>query len=762
MGFRKFFNREPHMMKRFLITSIFLAVSFSAYAEPVDLTRSPLFVKKGFSAEWTRALPKDPSWMIFPPSIDGRRSVRIQEIDSVVAERYFLSFHRYQPAAFTFVTSFEIPAHAFNRDRPYGIYLAQIGVNWEIFLNGESIRREIYIGNDGLIRTSKNLRDIIVYIPPRLLKEGTNILTIKIIGDPAYRETGLYLSGDYLVDDYDNLIRKNSEMLPMILIFIYLFIGIYHIFLFLKRTAEKYNLFYGLFSVTLFSYILSRSHTIYKYIPDTTLITRIELASLFLLIPFISAFFDILLRSRIGMMTKVYTVFCGICVIIGTTAPLPAAIDILFVWQISALFVMPYIFVSVVFKEYITQIRTVRSALSQPARFPTLKAAILSLITSVTGNLVAGTIVIVTCGVFDIIDALFFNSGIAVLKYGFLVFIVGITLILAKRFQSIFIKVEELNESLQQKIGELNNVNRALTASESRYRLLVDGSQEIIFTLDEQWRFIDANKAIRSIMDYSSGVKGTPFTDLVHEETESLSRVKRFVIEQLERVTRTREPVQFKMRFNVRDDEPREMVVRFEYLDVEGRSEIIGKISEVIENRLLRYFQGEQQTYRIGNYLLTVEELSYRITENLARFIDNREIMLIRIALREIIINAIEHGNLEITFDDKTRALADGNYFHFIESRRTDPRFHNRVVDIDYHLDNDKVTYIIRDQGKGFDYSKILRENRANDEMLTHGRGISMAQNLFNTINFSNHGTQVTLVKLFNVNEDQSSEQKSS
>ncbi len=71
---------------------------------------------------------------------------------------------------------------------------------------------------------------------------------------------------------------------------------------------------------------------------------------------------------------------------------------------------------------------------------------------------------------------------------------------------------------------------------------------------------------------------------------------------------------------------------------------------------------------------------------------------------------------------------------------------------IDYSMDAQKVSYMIADAGDGFDHKKILHENpvNVNEEMLAHGRGILMAKNCFDEINYNDKANQVTLVKHFN------------
>ena len=52
---------------------------------------------------------------------------------------------------------------------------------------------------------------------------------------------------------------------------------------------------------------------------------------------------------------------------------------------------------------------------------------------------------------------------------------------------------------------------------------------------------------------------------------------------------------------------------------------------------------GNGNSYLIGNYIYIVGEIAYRLTRNLKKYLAGSEVNILRIALREMIFNAIEH-----------------------------------------------------------------------------------------------------------------------
>ena len=128
-----------------------------------------------------------------------------------------------------------------------------------------------------------------------------------------------------------------------------------------------------------------------------------------------------------------------------------------------------------------------------------------------------------------------------------------------------------------------------------------------------------------------------------------------------------------------------------------------------------------------------------------------REVTFLRIALREMVINAIEHGNLGVTFEEKCNAMETDTYFSFINERQLDPTKKNKKVNVEYSLDERRVAYIITDEGDGFDHRGVsaTSADRANEDLLSHGRGIAMATSVFDRVIYNESGNQVMLIKYF-------------
>jgi len=110
-------------------------------------------------------------------------------------------------------------------------------------------------------------------------------------------------------------------------------------------------------------------------------------------------------------------------------------------------------------------------------------------------------------------------------------------------------------------------------------------------------------------------------------------------------------------------------------------------------------------------------------------------------ALFELLVNAVEHGNLGITYADKSRLLEAGQLQSEIQRRLalTENRDKRVVVELDREVDRLRIR--IEDCGPGFDYHKYLK---VDPERLfdAHGRGVMIANGTLD-LEYIDPGNQV-------------------
>lgn len=115
----------------------------------------------------------------------------------------------------------------------------------------------------------------------------------------------------------------------------------------------------------------------------------------------------------------------------------------------------------------------------------------------------------------------------------------------------------------------------------------------------------------------------------------------------------------------------------------------------------------------------------------------------IAMGLSELMINAVEHGNLKIGYDVKSNLRKNEHWELEIAKRLELPEFKGVFASIDVHNNSDNVTFTITDQGSGFEWEKFM-DFDTNRVMDNHGRGIAMANKLyFSTLQYEGKGNIV-------------------
>ncbi len=113
----------------------------------------------------------------------------------------------------------------------------------------------------------------------------------------------------------------------------------------------------------------------------------------------------------------------------------------------------------------------------------------------------------------------------------------------------------------------------------------------------------------------------------------------------------------------------------------------------------------------------------------------------------EFLMNAYEHGSLNITEEEKGHLLNKGGYEAELESRAQQCK---AMIEVSVSVVGSQVAVNIIDDGYGFEYERYLamKEEEMVDRLAKpNGRGIQMALHYFNKIRFGKGGSSVTLVK---------------
>jgi PAS domain-containing protein len=755
--------RPPH--RAALIASTFLlslSAALCSAAAPardsyIDLNASPLYARVGFDPALIGSIPAPDAagWKMLPPAGAAGRVVRPVDLGLPgIPKRPPFSLASYPTMEFTYLIPFQAPAGMASRSGALvpGMHFAGLGDNWEIYLNGTLVEAELHLAADGTIAFHRSMRNVHFPVDGGLFREGTNILALRIVADPSFAPAGLNQAKPYYIDEYRRIERANVDVGPMVLIGLYVFIGLYHAFMFLVRTRDRHNLFYGLFSLDLGLYLLMRTSTINLAGLDSDLIFRAELVTLAFILPLLGAFLETLNDSRIKRISLWYGAFCALIALGELVMPVAFVYDLLRVWQLSGLIMAFYYFGVDILGRYLSEGQRRWKRERGSARGRSLARVYLeALVRTPIGNLVIGGFLLFGTAVFDIVDAVVMQWDLLLTKYGFFLFTMGTALILANRFGFLHERLSGLNHTLEERIRVLTETSARLSASERRYRSLFEGSSDPVALLTEDLAFIEGNRTATDF--FALARPGRPVTrlvDAVYAEPREGSLPGDLLREAASSLRGKAAPRELSLRIKSPTGEPKSCKLRLERIDNLERSEILLRLVPEEKDALAEYFVEGRERFDVESSLAAADEVCRRATAYLSRYMDGKEARFLSMCLREMVLNAVEHGNLQIDFEEKSASLKAGRYFELLQERRLDPRFRSRRVAVEYSLTPSRATFRVTDEGPGFDHRGHLKgSGKPAEEILEHGRGILMTMSAFDKVAFNDKGNQVTLVKFF-------------
>ncbi|MEO7329045.1 MAG: response regulator [Minicystis sp.] len=127
------------------------------------------------------------------------------------------------------------------------------------------------------------------------------------------------------------------------------------------------------------------------------------------------------------------------------------------------------------------------------------------------------------------------------------------------------------------------------------------------------------------------------------------------------------------------------------------------------------------------------------------RLVDETALIQVGVALREALVNAMYHGNLEVSSE-----LREGDGKAWVEqiaARRKEAPYAERRVRMAAIETPTEVTYVVTDEGPGFDPGKL--PDAADLAMLEQvsGRGLLLIRTFMDEVHHNERGNQISMVK---------------
>jgi CheY-like chemotaxis protein len=165
------------------------------------------------------------------------------------------------------------------------------------------------------------------------------------------------------------------------------------------------------------------------------------------------------------------------------------------------------------------------------------------------------------------------------------------------------------------------------------------------------------------------------------------------------------------------------------------------------ETRLLNRIASIETSYVLPNETRLVHALSAQVRDTMRsmRIFPENDRLRISIAFEESLLNALYHGNLEVSSD--LRDQDHMAYESMAHQRSLTEPYIDRQLFVEISLTQKAVRFSVRDEGPGFDPASI--PDPTDPEFLDRpsGRGILLMKSFMDEVTYSENGNQVTMFK---------------
>ena len=163
--------------------------------------------------------------------------------------------------------------------------------------------------------------------------------------------------------------------------------------------------------------------------------------------------------------------------------------------------------------------------------------------------------------------------------------------------------------------------------------------------------------------------------------------------------------------------------------------------------RLLGSMSRHRCSFVLGNDCSLLEPLVAYLQEMAGQLgvCDGAQCTRVGVALQEALANAFQHGNLEI--DSESRGEPAEAYCDLIARRCRESPYAGRRLFVEADLTPEQAVFVVRDEGVGFDPSKVPNPLDPDGLERCSGRGLLLMRAFMDEIRFNASGNSVTLVK---------------
>jgi DNA-binding response OmpR family regulator len=152
-------------------------------------------------------------------------------------------------------------------------------------------------------------------------------------------------------------------------------------------------------------------------------------------------------------------------------------------------------------------------------------------------------------------------------------------------------------------------------------------------------------------------------------------------------------------------------------------------------------------TYELGPDITRIGEVVSELELHLIQLglCDETGIIQVGVALREALVNAVVHGNLEVA--SKLHEESPTRFAETVRERQGRSPFKDRIAKLVVTYAPNEAAYTLSDEGPGFDVTTVPDPTAIENLDKPFGRGLMLIRTFMDEVTFNDRGNQIRLVK---------------
>jgi CheY-like chemotaxis protein len=163
------------------------------------------------------------------------------------------------------------------------------------------------------------------------------------------------------------------------------------------------------------------------------------------------------------------------------------------------------------------------------------------------------------------------------------------------------------------------------------------------------------------------------------------------------------------------------------------------------ENLLMNRLRIHSESFQLTNRVEECRTLSKYLQKRVAQIwtLNQSSRLRIGLVLEEALLNALYHGNLEVS--STLKEASDSSFYDLVSQRQNEYPYKNRSIEIEAETTAEETRFVIRDGGPGFDVKSLPDPTDPENLTRPSGRGVMLMHAFMDEVQYNEKGNEVTL-----------------